>query len=270
MNQRIKHHLLQTPIPKFTYPTVTLFFSILLLSQVGTATAGRYPVEIAQQMETTSKQANTAAVEEGIAQYRQLYTQAEQLKAQGTVESWRQAIARYEQALSISQRKDIRNSYPREARYLEAGTLVNIGTIYRNIYYSQKNLNDNQKALEYYKQALAIWRKFQYPSEEGQTHFHLASTYLNLGNNQSSLNHYNQALSFFRAEDKKNLEALALRGIGQVYHISRNFKQASNYYNQALQIQQQIGDYSGQQVTNCLLRSIQQPEGADKCVQQAL
>ncbi|MCX7592931.1 MAG: tetratricopeptide repeat protein [Fischerella sp.] len=264
MSQRIKHHFLQRSIP-----TVTLS-SILLLWQVGTATAGRYPVEIAQQVETTSLQANTPAVEQAIAQYRQLYTQAEQLKTQGTIGSWRQAIARYEQALSISRREDIRKAYPKEARYLEAGTLVNIGTVYRNIYYSQKSLNDNQKALEYYKQALPIWRKYQYPSEEGQTHFHLASTYLNLGNNKSSLVHYKQALSFFRAENNKNLEALTLRGIGQVYHISRALKQASNYYNQALQIQQQIGDYSGQQVTNCLLRSIKEPKGADKCIQQAL
>jgi tetratricopeptide (TPR) repeat protein len=264
MSQRTKHHLLQPRNPNFPHRTLTLFVSILLLSQVGTATAGHYPVE------TTSKQANAAAVEQAIAQYRQLYTQADQLKAQGTLESWRQAIARYEQALSISQRKDIRNSYPKEARYLEAGTLVNIATVYRNIYNSQKNLNDNQKALEYYKQALPIWRKFQYSSEEGQTHFHLASTYLNLKDNQSSLNHYNQALSLFRAGNKKNLEALALRGIGQVYHISGDLKQASKYYNQALQIQQQIGDDSGQQVTNCLLRSIQQPNGADKCVQEAL
>ncbi len=158
MSQQIKHHLVQARIPNFTYPTVTLFFSIFLLSQVGTATAGRYPVEIAQQVETTSKQANAAAVEQAIAQYRQLYTQADQLKAQGTLESWRQAIARYEQALSISQRKDIRNSYPREARYLEAGTLVNIGTVYRNIYNSQKSLSDNQKALEYYKQALVVYQ----------------------------------------------------------------------------------------------------------------
>ncbi|PMB00110.1 hypothetical protein CEN50_04465 [Fischerella thermalis CCMEE 5268] len=269
MSQRIKHHLLQRPIPNFAYPTVTLF-SILLLSQVGNATAGRYPVEIAQQVETTSPKANTPAVEQAIAQYRQLYTQAEQLKAQGTVESWRQGIARYEQALSISRREDIRKSYPREARYLEAGTLVNIGTVYRNIYNSQKNLNDNQKALEYYKQALPIWRKFQYPSEEGQTHFHLASTYLNLGNNLASLNHYKRALSFFTAEKDKKMRALILQSIGQVYHIYRDLKQASNYYNQALQIQQQIGDYSGQQVTNCLLRSMEQPKGAYECVRQAL
>jgi len=96
-------------------------------------------VQLAQQQESTSQDPNRAAAERASAQAQQLLEQARQLQNQGTAESRQQALAKYEEALSIWQQLAVNEAPPYMAHGFETTTLLSIGTIYRT-------LNEPQKA----------------------------------------------------------------------------------------------------------------------------
>ena len=117
----------------FTYRTFAVFISMLLLSNVGLA-AGRDEVKVQQQ--PRSQQATRAAAEQALNEGMKLYQQ-------GTAESLRQAIGKWEEALRLYQQIDDKG--------MQAVALLGIGRIY-------DDLGGKQKALEYYNQALPLYR----------------------------------------------------------------------------------------------------------------
>jgi len=95
-----------------------------------------------------------------------------QLYQQGTAESLRQAIAKYEEALKLFRAVG--------AHDREATTLNNIGVVY-------SELRENQKALEYYSQSLALRGAVGDRGGEAGILNNIGKVYADLGEKQKAL-----------------------------------------------------------------------------------
>ena len=86
-------------LPKLTRYSLTLLLSAVLLSDAVGATPRNQGLQIAQQPETTPQNATRAAA-------KQVFEEGIQLDQQGTAESLRQAIGKYQEALKLWQTKN--------------------------------------------------------------------------------------------------------------------------------------------------------------------
>lgn len=105
------------------------------------------------------------------------FEQAEQLRKEGSAESLKKALEKYDEVLVFWR------AFP--DRRNEARTLVNIGVVYGD-------LGEMQKALDYYNQALPLTRAVS--AGEAATLSNIGGVYSDLGEKQKALDCYNQAL----------------------------------------------------------------------------
>jgi len=147
------------------YPPVPVKASSLLAS-----TEGKVLIRVAEG--AIENQEATQAAEKAFAE-------AEQLLQQGSAESRRQAIVKYEEALSHWRTIGNRGG--------ETATLHNIGRVY-------SSLGEKQKALDYYNQALPLLQAVGDRGGEAATLYNIGRVYDSLGEKQKALDYYNQAL----------------------------------------------------------------------------
>ncbi|MEG4584098.1 CHAT domain-containing protein [Microcoleus sp. MOSTC5] len=197
-----------------------------------------------------------------------------QLYQQGTAESLRKAIAKYEEAVKLYREAADRGG--------EARTLSNIGGVYAALGEQQKaleylsqslplsravgdrhreaftlniigivygDLGENQKALEYYNQALSLRRAEGNRGSEAANLTNIGTVYLNLGENQKALEYYKQSLPLRRAANDRRGEALTLLGIGSIYSKLGEKQKGLEYYNQSLSLSRAVGNRNGEATT---------------------
>ena len=123
-------------LPKLTRYSLTLLLSAVMLADAVGATPRNRGLQIAQQPETTQQNATRAAAE-------RLYQEGKQLYQQGTAESLREVIGKWQEALKLWQQVDDKS--------WEATILVRIGSVY-------DSFGEIQEALKYFNQALPILR----------------------------------------------------------------------------------------------------------------
>ncbi|NET28127.1 CHAT domain-containing tetratricopeptide repeat protein [Okeania sp. SIO1I7] len=165
------------------------------------------------------------------AEAERLLNQGYELFKQGTGESRRQAIAKWEEALLL---------FRKTGNLGEEGlTLLGLGRVY-------SDLGKKQKALNYYQQALPILQQVGNKDGEAATLNNLGFVYDSLGEKQKALNYYNQALPLRRQVGDKGGEARTLNNLGGLYHSLGEKQKALNYYNQALPLRRQVGDKGGE------------------------
>ena len=209
---------------RFIQWSLAVSLGIVCGSELVAATPVTTTAQLAQQQESTSQDPNRAAAERASAEAWQLFQQ-------GTAESKRQAIAKYEEALQRWRAVGDRSQ--------EASALHGIGLVY----YS---LGEKQKALDYYTQALALRRTLNNRAGEAWMLWAIAGVYSDLGQKQQALDSYNQALTLFRAVSERSGEALTLNSLGNLYLNLGETQKAVDTYNQALTIQRAAGDRSGE------------------------
>jgi tetratricopeptide (TPR) repeat protein len=163
-----------------------------------------------------------------------LFNEGMKLYQQGTADSLRQAIKKWEEALPLYRMVNDRGG--------EATTLNNIGLVY-------DALGEKQKALDFYNQALPIIRAVGDRGGEATTLNNIGSVYSDLGEKQKALDYYNQALPIIRAVGDRGGEAITLNNIGLVYDALGEKQKALDYYNQALPILKAVGDRGGEAIT---------------------
>ncbi|MFM6246213.1 MAG: CHAT domain-containing protein, partial [Dolichospermum sp.] len=110
-------------------------------------------------------------------------------------------------------------------------------------------LGEKQKALDYYNQALPIYRAVGDRGGEATTLNNIGGVYDALGEKQKALDYYNQALPIRRAVGDRGGEAITLNNIGRVYNALGEKQKALDYYNQALPIRRAVGDRGGEATT---------------------
>ncbi|MEE3718851.1 tetratricopeptide repeat protein [Tumidithrix elongata RA019] len=122
-----------------------------------------------------------------------------------------------------------------EARDGEGRTLNNIGLVY-------DNLGQYSKALEYYRQSLAIIKEIGDRYKEGLTLNNIGTIYDYLGQYPKALEIYQQALAIQKEIGDRAGAGTTLNNIGAVYRNLGQYPKALAYYQQSLTIIKEIGD----------------------------
>ena len=203
-----------------------VFLTVFLISDVGTAYAGRDLEVIAQQGETRSDATETEA--------RKLTLEGQKLFKQGSKESLLAARTKWKEALVLWEKLGNKE--------WQAITLSGIGRIY-------SDLGEKQKALQYYNQALPLFRALGNKGGEATTLNNIGKVYSDLAQKQKALQYYNRALPLRRAVEDRDGEATTLNNIGQVYNSLGEKEKALQYFNQALLIYRAVGNRDGEATT---------------------
>ncbi|GAB4287218.1 MAG: CHAT domain-containing protein [Oscillatoriaceae cyanobacterium] len=149
---------------------------------------------------------------------------------QQTPESFRAAIQKWEEALTL---------YQQEGNKVQEGTtLSNIGAMYFI-------LQDFDTALSYYNRALSLQQQIDDKSGTAFTLNKIARLYEEQGDSQKALDYYSQSVPLFDNEEDKPVLADTLNTIGFLQLRSRDFTAALESYNQALALHQKIGNLGG-------------------------
>jgi CHAT domain-containing protein/predicted negative regulator of RcsB-dependent stress response len=112
-----------------------------------------------------------------------------------------------------------------------------------NVYFE---LSENQKALEYYNQALTLYKAEKKPLYEATVLHSIGNLYFHSGETKKALDFYNQALEIQRAEKDTAAQAGTLSSIAGIYKRLGESQQALATYNQALELQRERKDLLGQ------------------------
>lgn len=158
------------------------------------------------------------------------YADGEKLRLEGTAESHRRAIEKYEKALALR-----RSTMDRR---LEAITLLAIGEVYLS-------LGERRTALDYYQRAASIVRPLGDPSDIGGVLNYIGVAHYWLGENQKALDFHLEELGLHRSVGSRGNEANALSNIGRVYHALGESRRALEFFREALSLRQAIGDRFG-------------------------
>ncbi|MEC4852135.1 MAG: tetratricopeptide repeat protein, partial [Jaaginema sp. PMC 1079.18] len=145
-------------------------------------------VEVAQQPANGDSEAIREAAD-------RVYEEGDQLVQQGTAESLKQAIIKFEEAVRLYRQAGDKRS--------EALSLNDIGYVYFL-------LGEKQQALHYYNQALPLRRAVGDRVGEATTLNNIGGVYDSLGEKQQALDYFNQALLLSRAVGNRQMEATTL------------------------------------------------------------
>jgi CHAT domain-containing protein/Tfp pilus assembly protein PilF len=216
------------------------------------AEPGRYEVRIHERREATAAE--------------KLFAEGQLLVRQGTADSLRQAIPKFQAARAWWRQEGDRRGEAEalsgmgmpythvgqmgkamevfsEARALwhevgeqrrEAYTLNSIARLYQF-------LDERQKALDSFNQALALWQAVGDREEEADVLSQIGLEYYRLGELSRALDYQTQALPLQRIVRNRRGEATTLNNIGLVYLSSGELQKALESFNQALAIQRKLG-----------------------------
>ena len=225
--------------------SLTFSLSVVLLFDSASATPKSTGLQIGQQSVTMQQNPNRAAALQALQEGFELYKQ-------GTAESLRKAIVKWEEALQLLQQLNDKAN--------QAPTLLFIGKVY-------DDLGENQKALAYYNRALPLSRAVGDRGGEALTLNNIGLVYSHLGEKQKALAYYNQALPLSRAVGDREREATTLNNIGRVYDDLGEKQKALEYLNQALPLSRAVGDRGGEALTLSNIAEVERDRGN---LQQAL
>ena len=195
-NRKQQHNWLMLLVGK---GYITLSISILLFGCVSAVTDSSRVLA----KDDSSKIAQSPAATKENAE--RLFKEGMTLYQQGSAESLRQAIQKWQEARLLYRAVGDRR--------VEAFTLTGIGRVY-------DALGEKQKALDFYNQALPIYRAVgdsealrRNRGGEATTLNNIGGVYSDLGEKQKALDYYNQALPLIRAVGDPSGEATILDNI---------------------------------------------------------
>ena len=188
-NRKQQHNWLMLLVGK---GYITLSISILLFGCVSAVTDSSRVLA----KDDSSKIAQSPAATKENAE--RLFEEGMTLYQQGSAESLRQAIQKWQEALSLYRVMNDKKN--------EANTLVWIGRVH-------SDLGEKQKALDFFNQALPLIRAVGDRGGEATTLNNIGGVYSDLGEKQKALDYYNQALPLIRAVGDPSGEATILDNI---------------------------------------------------------
>src|SRR5215813_8305321 len=155
----------------------------------------------------------------------------ERLRKQGTAESLRKAIVKYEEALSLWRSVGDQSG--------EAETLTSAGQ-------ALNYFGERQKAIEYFQRAIALWKAVGDVRGQAKAISGVVEVYYALGAHRQALDYLNQSLLLQRSLKDQGGEAKTLKDIGVIYHALGDPQKALEYYQQALPMLRAAGDRDGE------------------------
>lgn len=155
-----------------------------------------------------------------------LFDSAETLRKSGKAESRREAIAKYEEALSIFGTLGMRE---REA------------TAFNNIGNTHLNLSEYEKALAALEKSLAISIEISDRKLEVVALLNLGRTFRLMGRQSDAAASLERALAVSRESNNKGLEAAALNGLGAIHYGAGDYQAALSRFEAASGIFSDLG-----------------------------
>ncbi|MGH9767467.1 MAG: tetratricopeptide repeat protein, partial [Blastocatellia bacterium] len=135
-------------------------------------------------------------------------------------ENWRQAIAKFEEALTLWRQLDDRRG--------ELRMLARLGREYLNT-------ADPQKALNYYQQAFPLAKSLGDRNQEANLLLGIGGVYSRQDEYQKALEAYEKARQVFASMSRREGEAIAINNIGLIHQYLGDARKSLEYYEQALQ-----------------------------------
>jgi CHAT domain-containing protein/Tfp pilus assembly protein PilF len=197
---------------------------IALEKEVG---PGLYEVTIKDLREATPQDRIRVAAE-------MAFLYGEQRHVQGTEDSIREGIKKYEEALSGYQAT--------EDYYWQAEALNNMGGAYYN-------LGEKRKALDYFAKALPLRQAANDRSGEAGTLNNMGVVVVELGELEQALKCYEDSLPMWRILKDRRGEGTTLNNIGRIYGSIGEIQKAFEYCWRALPLHQAVVDRYGQAAT---------------------
>ncbi len=169
------------------------------------------------------------------------------LPSLGSAQSEKQGIAIYNQARALRDvprsREDLETALAKYRRALEifekvgsswqGAALNDIGLIY-------SKLSQYKTALEYFKKALDIHRRFGNPRGEATTLNNIGVSYVELGQYSEAMEYYEKALVMSKRSRNLQAEGWTLGGIGVVQRQSGQYQKALEYYEKAIEVERKL------------------------------
>ncbi|WP_234488838.1 tetratricopeptide repeat protein [Oxynema sp. CENA135] len=163
--------------------------------------------------------------------YIQFVGEGMELFERATLESYREAIAKWEAAIVLAERLGDR---------LGQGLLLQgIGKVYHEI-------GEVDTALTYYQKALEIRQEIGDLSGTAQSLNNIGAIYWFRGDYQRALENLERSLPLYQQVENTWGEAEVLNNIGQIYADLRESDRALEYLNRALILRQELGDRRGE------------------------
>ena len=157
--------------------------------------------------------------------------EGERLRKQGTAESLRKAIVKYEEALPLWRSGNDQAG--------EAETLTSVAQVYNS-------LGDKQKALDYFQRAISLWKVVGDAKSQAIALSGVGAVYYALGAHRQALDYLNQALLLQRSMKDVGGEAKRLNDIGVIYFALGEPQKALDYYQQSLPMLLAAGERGGE------------------------
>ena len=145
----------------------------------------------------------------------------------------------YEEAIRISERKDLQALYKNDIIQSKSGALGNIGLIYTV-------KGDLDKALKYHQDAIKIDKEIGDRQGEAGQLSNIGLIYGYKGDLVKALKYHQNALKIDKEIDYRRGEATHLGNIGMIYGYKGDMDQALKYFQDALDIDKEIGYRQGE------------------------
>ncbi len=188
------------------------------------APAGKYEIKVVADRAAVAADKDLVSAERAMEGGQDLFVQ-------GTADSLKAAIEKFDQALEYYQ------SSPDRYRY---------GLLLSSIGFAYAQMGSFQKALEYNEKALPLFQSVDDQRMEASTLNNIGGAYDVLGDLPKSLDFYGQALTKLRGVGDPPTEASTLNNIGKIYGDLSDWQKALEYYGRALPILHELGDVDGE------------------------
>ena len=164
------------------------------------------------------------------------FAEGKLLESQGTAQTLRAALEKYEKALGLWKSSNDRPG--------EAMALGGIGT-------ASYRLGERQRALGAFQQQLQIWRATgDHQRQVAEAVHNIGVVYASMGLAQKAIDSYQEALPLRRAAGDRDGLAITLDSLGLTYLGAGDLQKAFDYCNQALTIFRELNNRAG--VANAL------------------
>ena len=224
------------------------------------AAAGRYGVRVAEMRAATERDRSFIAAE-------RVFMRAELLLAEGTPESLRGAIEKYNEAIpfyravgdqageanafnnlgaahnELNETQQAMNAYSRALQLYEAvrdhrGQAIAVS----NIAAAYDDLGDRRRAADNYERASRLWRAVGDTVAEATMLGKMAAAYYKLEDSRRALEAYERSLPLWRTAGNRRAEAATLNNIGAIYSDTGEKRRALDEFAKALAIRRAVGD----------------------------
>lgn len=213
-------------------------YKILVTPANPRSSVGKYKISLKEIRQTTSEDFQ---INEAAKKITKLAEETSILRAKGTIEGRREALAKWQEIIALSKIK--------RDRVWEGIALLSSGLIF-------EQLGEIQNALDVYTQSLEIWQEIGNRQYEGSAVNNLGIIYNDLGEYDKAISNYNQAIKIQREVGNRPSVGIYLNNLAYAFMRLENYVEAEKYFRQSLEIKTEDQTNRGQRSVAVTLNNL--------------